>query len=86
MSIVGLGTLPADRLRVSPAPMAEAAARYLPMGAAALVTLGAIMALTTSVNATMFAPSRVAIVLAEDGAGAAMARRCRRAPAHRSSH
>jgi len=67
MSIVGLGTLPPDRLRVSAAPMTEAAPRYLPAGAAALVTLGAIMALTTSLNGTMFAPSRVAIVLAEDG-------------------
>src|SRR4029079_18168976 len=67
MSVVGLGTLPRDRLRVSNAPMAEAATHYLPAGAAALVTIGAIMALTTSLNGTMFAPSRVAIVLAEDG-------------------
>jgi basic amino acid/polyamine antiporter, APA family len=66
MSVVGLGTLPPERLRVSSAPMADAAAQYLPMGAAALVTLGAIMALTTSLNATMLVPSRVAIVLAED--------------------
>ena len=66
MSIVGLGTLSPDRLRVSAAPMADAAAQYLPAGAAALVTLGAIMAVTTSLNGTMLAPSRVAIVLAED--------------------
>ncbi len=44
--------------------MAEAAARYLPAGAAALVALGALMALTTSINATMLVPSRVAIMLA----------------------
>jgi amino acid transporter len=66
MSIVGLGTLAPERLRVSSAPMAEAAAGYLPIGAAALVTIGAIMALLTSVNATMLVPSRVAIVLADD--------------------
>ena len=66
MSLVGLGTLAPDRLRVSVAPMAEAAAGYLPVGAAALVTMGAIMALLTSVNATMLVPSRVAIVLADD--------------------
>ena len=66
MSIVGLGTLSPDRLRVSTAPMADAAVQYLPVGAAALVTLGAIMAVTTSLNGTMLAPSRVAIVLAED--------------------
>jgi amino acid transporter len=66
MSVVGLGTLPPDRLRVSAAPMAEAASRYLSVGGAALVTIGALMALTTSVNATMLVPSRIAIVLAED--------------------
>ena len=67
MAIVGLGTLSPDHLRVSTAPMADAASQYLPMGAAGLVTLGAIMAVTTSLNGTMLAPSRVAIVLAEDG-------------------
>ena len=36
------------------------------MGAAWFVTLGAVMALTTSVNATMLVPSRVGIMLAED--------------------
>jgi amino acid transporter len=66
MSLVGLGTLPPDRLRVSTAPMAEAASHYLTMGGAALVAVGAIMALLTSVNATMLVPSRIAIVLAED--------------------
>ena len=67
MTIVGLGTLAPERLRVSPAPMAEAASTYLPWGAAAFVTIGAIMALLTSVNATMLVPSRVALVLADDG-------------------
>ncbi len=66
MAVVGLGTLAPERLRVSTAPMTEAAAGYLPMGAAALVTIGALMALTTSVNATMLVPSRIAIVLTED--------------------
>jgi len=66
MSLVGLGTLSSDRLRVSTAPMAEAAAGYVPFGGAAIVTIGAIMALLTSVNATMLVPSRIAIVLAED--------------------
>jgi APA family basic amino acid/polyamine antiporter len=67
MSAVALGVLPAAQLRVSAAPMADAAAHYLPLGAAALVTLGAIMAVATSLNATMLVPSRVAIVLAADG-------------------
>ena len=67
MSVVAFGVLPAARLRVATAPMAEAAAQYLPIGAAMLVTVGAIMAVTTSLNGTMLVPSRVAIMLAEDG-------------------
>jgi amino acid transporter len=67
MSVVALGVLPAARLQVSNAPMAEAAAMYLPAGAAGLVTLGALMALATSVNATMLVPSRIAVMLADDG-------------------
>src|SRR5436190_3443304 len=66
MSVVAFGVLPASQLRISGAPMADAAARYLPFGAAMLVTVGAIMAITTSLNATMLVPSRVAIMLAED--------------------
>ena len=67
MSVVALGVLPPAQLRVSTAPMAEAAALYLPGGAAAIVTIGAIMAVATSLNATMLVPSRVAIMLSEDG-------------------
>src|ERR1051326_8794533 len=67
MSAVALGTLPAAKLRGSTAPMADAAAQYLPMGAAMLVTVGAIMAITTSLNGTMLVPSRLAIMLADDG-------------------
>ena len=67
MSVVALGVLPGRRLHASSAPMAEAAAQYLPIGAAALVSLGAVMALTTSLNGTMLVPSRLGIMLAEDG-------------------
>jgi amino acid transporter len=67
MSIVAFGVLPGERLRVSTAPMADAGAQYLPVGAAAFVTIGAIMAVTTSLNGTMLVPSRIAIMLAEDG-------------------
>ena len=66
MSVVALGVLSPEQLRVSAAPMTDAAQRYLPLGAAAIVTLGAIMAVSTSVNATMLVPSRVAIMLSED--------------------
>jgi len=67
MSVVAFGVLPGEELRRAAAPMAEVASRYLPMGAAWFVTFGAVMALTTSVNATMLVPSRVGIMLAEDG-------------------
>lgn len=66
MSAVALGVLEPAQLRVSTAPMADAAARYLPAGAAAIVTLGGIMAVATSLDATMLVPSRVAFMLSED--------------------
>jgi amino acid transporter len=67
MSVVAFGVLPGPRLQASSAPMAEVAAVYLPGGAAAFVTLGALMAIATSLNATMLVPSRLAVVLAADG-------------------
>ena len=67
MSLVAFGALPGERLGRSPAPMAEVGATYLPWGAAWFVTLGAVMAVTTSLNVTMLAPSRVGIMLARDG-------------------
>jgi basic amino acid/polyamine antiporter, APA family len=67
MSVVSFGVLPGARLQASAAPMAEVAAVYLPAGAAAFVTLGALMAIATSLNATMLVPSRLAVVLAADG-------------------
>ena len=47
--------------------MAEVGAVYLPVGAAWFVTLGAVMAVTTSLNVTMIVPSRLGIMLARDG-------------------
>ena len=67
MSAVAFGALPGERLQASPAPMAEVGARYLHAAAAAFVTLGAVMALATSLNATMLVPSRMALVLVRDG-------------------
>jgi APA family basic amino acid/polyamine antiporter len=59
MSIVAIGVLPGQS-------MTAVASRYLPHGAEVIITIGAIMAITTSLNATMIVPSRVAIMLAED--------------------
>ena len=67
MSVVAFGVLPSDRLGASEVPMSEAAARYLPFGATAVVTLGAVMAIATSLNATMMVPARLALSMAGDG-------------------
>ncbi|HZI92957.1 MAG TPA: APC family permease [Patescibacteria group bacterium] len=67
MSVVAFGVLPMERLQASNAPMAEVASVYLPAGAALFVNLGAIMALATSLNATLLVPSRLGIMLSEDG-------------------
>ncbi len=66
MSAVAFGVLPGSRLHESHAPMADVASVYLPFSAAWFVTLGAIMALTTSLNSTMLVPSRLGIILAGD--------------------
>ena len=66
-SIVSFGVLPAGRLQTSNAPMAEVASIYLPAGAAMFVTIGAIAAIMTALNGTIFVPSRLAIMFVEDG-------------------
>ena len=66
MSIVAFGVLPGQQLAASAAPMTTVASQYLPSGAEVLITIGALMAITTSLNGTMLVPSRVAIVLVED--------------------
>jgi amino acid transporter len=66
MSVVSFGVLPGERLQFSSAPMAEVASVYLPAGAAAFVTFGAIMAIMTALNGTMLVPSRLAILFVED--------------------
>ena len=67
MSVVAFGVLPGARLGASAAPMTEVASVYLPWGAAVIVTLGAIMAITTSLNPTLIVPSRMALIFVEDG-------------------
>ena len=66
MSAVAFGVLPGARLAASAAPMTEVASVYLPWGAAMIVTLGAIMAITTSLNPTLIVPSRLALIFVED--------------------
>jgi len=67
MSIVAFGVLPAEILSGSEVPMSLAAAEYLPFGASAVVTVGAVMAIATSLNATMLVPARLAWNMAREG-------------------
>ena len=66
-SIVSFGVLSGARLQVSSAPMAEVASLYLPAGAALFVTIGAVAAIMTALNGTIFVPSRLAIMFVADG-------------------
>jgi amino acid transporter len=67
MSIVAFGVLPAKVLSDSEVPMSLAASEYLPFGASAVVTVGAIMAIATSLNATLLVPARLAWNMAREG-------------------
>lgn len=66
MSFVAFGNMPFAELASSKSAMADVAARYLPFGAAAIVAIGAMMAFTTSINASLMVPPRLLLVLAED--------------------
>ncbi|HSK63669.1 MAG TPA: APC family permease, partial [Pyrinomonadaceae bacterium] len=66
-SIVSFGVLPGERLQATRAPMAEVASLYLPSGAAIFVTIGAIAAIMTALNGTIFVPSRLGIMFVKDG-------------------
>jgi APA family basic amino acid/polyamine antiporter len=66
MSIVAFGVLPGSRLSMSSAPMVEVASVYAPGAASWFVGLGAVMAITTALNASMLVPSRLGIMLARD--------------------
>ena len=67
MSVVSFGVVPGDRLRLSTAPMAEVATAFLSPSVVWIVSLGALMAIATSLNATMLVPSRLGLVLVQDG-------------------
>lgn len=66
MSVVAFGVLPGADLQQSHAPMVAVASQYLPVGAAWFVGFGAVMAISTSMNATMLVPSRLWITLVGD--------------------
>lgn len=65
MSVVAFGTYPYDLLFQSKAPLVGAVRTYLPFGGA-IVTVGALMAFLTTINACMMVPSRILYAFAED--------------------
>lgn len=66
MSSVAFGVVPYDELARSSYAMSDAAHRFLPWWGGAVVTVGALMAFSTSLNATLFVPSRILYVFGED--------------------
>lgn len=66
MSFVAFGVVPYQELSKSTYAMSDVAARFLPAWGGAVVTVGALMAFTTSLNATLFVPARILYVLGED--------------------
>jgi basic amino acid/polyamine antiporter, APA family len=66
MSLVAFGVVPYQELATSSFAMSDAAARYLPWWGGAVVTIGALMAFSTCLNATLFVPARILYVFGED--------------------
>jgi amino acid transporter len=66
MSLVAFGVMPYQELARSSFAMSDAAARYLPWWGSAVVTIGALMAFSTCLNATLFVPARILYVFGED--------------------
>ena len=66
MSVVAFGVMPYQELARSSFAMSDAAARYLPWWGGAVVTVGALMAFATCLNATLFVPARILYVFGED--------------------
>jgi amino acid transporter len=66
IAFVAFGVLPYQQLAASDSAMADVASVYLPVGGAAIVALGALMAFTTSINGSILVPSRTLFVFAED--------------------
>ena len=66
MSLIAFGVVPYGELSRSSFAMSDAAARYLPWWGGAVVTIGALMAFSTCLNATLFVPARILYVFGED--------------------
>jgi amino acid transporter len=66
MSFVAFGVVPHDELARSSYAMSDVAHRFLPLWGSAVVTIGALMAFMTSLNATLYVPARILYVFGDD--------------------
>lgn len=66
MSVVAFGVMPYEELAKSSYAMSDAARRFLPWWGGAVVTVGALMAFATSLNATLFVPTRILYIFGEE--------------------
>ncbi|HET9533089.1 MAG TPA: APC family permease [Blastocatellia bacterium] len=66
MSFVAFGVVPHDELARSSYAMSDVAHRFLPLWGSAVVTVGALMAFMTSLNATLYVPARILYVFGDD--------------------
>jgi amino acid transporter len=66
MSVVAFGVMPHQELAQSSYAMSDAARRFLPWWGGAVVTIGAMMAFATSLNATLFVPTRILYIFGEE--------------------
>jgi basic amino acid/polyamine antiporter, APA family len=66
MSVIAFGVMPHQELAKSSYAMSDAARRFLPWWGGAVVTIGALMAFTTSLNATLFVPTRILYIFGEE--------------------
>ena len=66
ISLVMFGVVPYGELSASQAPITLVASQYLPVGVSVVVTVGAIMAFTTTINSALMVPPRLLYVMAED--------------------
>jgi amino acid transporter len=66
MSAVAFGVMPHQELAKSSYAMSDAARKFLPWWGGAVVTVGALMAFATSLNATLFVPTRILYIFGEE--------------------